>query len=323
MTHRQSRLLRFRERHPFRGRRRERIRQFLCPIRLRRQQRDLSMILAELLLQFGVAIAQIRGNRQSRRRRNPAQPSKRRAAFFSGRELSYSPLRYYRLLRSLRDPLHQALPRPLRNRLLLGAHADYSHIHKSLRKGGATICALIQMRLHVAILLRCQRLHGIERQVFLRDVRRLAQTCNAFLIVISANRILVFTVPSGSPVFSEISEWLNPSKKASSTDFCCSTGSESITPRTFSSSEFRSASCARLVEEGKANNSTGSEKRRLRITSIERFRATTTSQPPSDPRPETKAPGFFHIWTKISCITSSASPVSFNTRNATEYTMVP
>src|SRR5271166_6964492 len=135
------------------------------------------------------------------------------------------------------------------------------------------------MRLGVAVLLRRQRLHGIKRQDFLRDVRP-AQTFSAFLIVINAKRIRVFTVPSGSPVFSEISEWLNPSKKASSTDFCCSTGSESITPRIFSRSEFRSASCARLVEEGNANSSTGSDGRRLRITSIERFRATTTSQPP-------------------------------------------
>ena len=52
--------------------------------------------------------------------------------------------------------------------------------------------------------------------------------------------------------------------------------------------------------------------------SIDRLRATTASHPASDPLPETKDRGLLHTCTKISCITSSASLESFNTRSATE-----
>ncbi len=69
---------------------------------------------------------------------------------------------------------------------------------------------------------------------------------NAFLSVVSALRILVFTVPSGSPVISAISECVSPSKNAISSVFRCSIGSWTITPRAFSIMLFRSASSARL-----------------------------------------------------------------------------
>ena len=57
---------------------------------------------------------------------------------------------------------------------------------------------------------------------------------NAFLSVINAARILVLIVPSGSPVFAAISEWLSPSKYAISIALRCAAGMLPITPRIFS-----------------------------------------------------------------------------------------
>src|SRR5580698_1323791 len=54
-----------------------------------------------------------------------------------------------------------------------------------------------------------------------------------FFSVCTAVRNLVFTVPSGSPVFAAISVCVNPSKYASSTAALCSCGNFSRAPRTF------------------------------------------------------------------------------------------
>jgi hypothetical protein len=46
------------------------------------------------------------------------------------------------------------------------------------------------------------------------EIRRHAETSNAFLIEINADRMRVFTVPSGCPVFAAISVCVCPSKNA-------------------------------------------------------------------------------------------------------------
>src|ERR1700761_5776642 len=72
-----------------------------------------------------------------------------------------------------------------------------------------------------------------QYQVVLRNLFR-SHAWKAFLSVRIALRILVFTVPSGSPVISAISEWVRPSKKAISNVLRCSCGSCRMTIRAFS-----------------------------------------------------------------------------------------
>ena len=70
-----------------------------------------------------------------------------------------------------------------------------------------------------------EKLHGKQGEVVLIEVYVVVHALNAFLSVSSALRILVLTVPSGSPVISAISECVRPSKKAISRVFLCSGGS--------------------------------------------------------------------------------------------------
>ena len=98
----------------------------------------------------------------------------------------------------------------------------------------------------------------------------------------------VFTVPSGSPVISAISEWVSPSKKAISSVLRCSAGRRTTALRARSISRERSASSARLHAEARFISSTCSVGRLRRKESMERLRATTDSQPPKLPRVATK-----------------------------------
>src|SRR5260370_4673976 len=166
-----------------------------------------------------------------------------------------------------------------------------------------------------------EQLHGKQRQIFRCNTPLFAHAVNAFLSEVSALRIRVFTVPSGSPVISAISECVSPSKNAISSVLRCSIGSSRITPRAFSIRLFRSASSARLQFEASAISSTCSLGRFLRNASIDRFLATTVSHPPRLPRVAMKPFGLRHICIKTSCNTSSADAGSRSTLNATEYTI--
>src|SRR4029079_8287791 len=179
------------------------------------------------------------------------------------------------------------------------------------------------MQAHRGRLSLRESLHCVEDQILMRNVCALHHVSIAFLKLINADLILVFTVPRGSPVLAAISEWVSPSKNANFTEFCCSEGRSFITCLTFSISEFRSISEAKFIGEANTTSSTDSVGFLRRSASIARLRAITASHAPMEPRPCTKESGFLQIWKNISCITSSAWPGSFSTRSATEYTMLP
>ena len=84
-----------------------------------------------------------------------------------------------------------------------------------------------------------------------------------------------------------------------------------------------SGCCVRLLRQGcrrraRFISSTISVGRRRRMTSMERLRATTASQPPREPRVAMNCSGCRQICMKISCRMSSAAGTSRSTRRATE-----
>ena len=95
----------------------------------------------------------------------------------------------------------------LHQRQLLTALFAMSHMQHNLRR-----------------FVRRKELHGEQRQIVLIVMSGRAHALNAFLSVINALRILVLTVPSGSPVISAISECVSPSKNAISRVLRCSSG---------------------------------------------------------------------------------------------------
>ena len=123
---------------------------------------------------------------------------------------------------------------------------------------GAALHAAVEMVGDGRGLIRCQELHCVEDEVFgvgmvagAAGAGKLewligAHDWNAFLSVSRALRMRVFTVPSGSPVISAISECVRPSKKAISRVLRCSVGRSLMTPRACSIRKLRSASSARL-----------------------------------------------------------------------------
>ncbi len=111
----------------------------------------------------------------------------------------------------------------------MGVHIDRMRIHREialhLGQLPPALIAVLDMRRDCRCLLLREQLHGEQRQIFRFDMFGRVHARNAFLNVVSALRILVFTVPRGSPVISAISECVSPSKKAISSVFRCSAGS--------------------------------------------------------------------------------------------------
>ncbi len=77
----------------------------------------------------------------------------------------------------------------------------------------------LQMQTDLLILFRTKELQRKECEIFWIDVPIRVHACSPFLSVNNALRIRVFTVPSGSPVISAISECVSPSKNAISSVF--------------------------------------------------------------------------------------------------------
>src|SRR5262249_39385331 len=126
------------------------------------------------------------------------------------------------------EPLAGALRRPWPR----GRECQQGQVAAQRFKLAAAFLARSQMRLQfrTRIVLECA--HGVERQVF-RELCVVRHE-NAFLNASNAERMRVFTVPSGSPVLPAISVCVMPSKKAISRAWRCSWGSPASTPRIFS-----------------------------------------------------------------------------------------
>ena len=88
----------------------------------------------------------------------------------------------------------------------------------------AARCAGIDVGTDLRRLFGRERSHRVEREIVLRNVSPVCHALNAFRTLVSAIRILVFTVPSGSPFSFAISACVMPPKNASSTLSRCSAG---------------------------------------------------------------------------------------------------
>src|SRR5580698_6986852 len=102
--------------------------------------------------------------------------------------------------------LQEAIARAWRKRLLRHREGKNGQSSRDIGKPAPAFGARIEMTLHRCIFRRRKQAHRVEREVFFGNVIAVSQACNAFRIEIKARRMRVFTVPSGSPVFSAISE---------------------------------------------------------------------------------------------------------------------
>src|SRR5260370_12908596 len=93
------------------------------------------------------------------------------------------------------------------------------------------------MRAHRCRFFLWQRAERQKLELFFPYVLCVTQLSTCFNFSI-ADRIRVFTVPSGSPVFAAISECVMPSKYAHSNANRCPSGNLPITARTFSHRSF-------------------------------------------------------------------------------------
>ena len=106
---------------------------------------------------------------------------------------------------------HQALAGQGRGRV----HVDRMGVHGQIALDVGQLLTALRALLHVSRdgpgFVFAQQLHGKQSQIFRFDMSGQVHDWKAFLNVVRALRILVFTVPSGSPVISAISEWVRPS----------------------------------------------------------------------------------------------------------------
>src|SRR5262249_2831744 len=118
---------------------------------------------------------------------------------------------------------HQPLSRALRRLWTHRGESQQRGIGAQRLQFPTAVGARRQMHLQIGAGFSIERADSVQRQVFRELVMVLH--ANAFRTANNAERILVFTVPSGSPVFAAISVWVMPSKNAISSVRRCSAGS--------------------------------------------------------------------------------------------------
>ena len=123
-----------------------------------------------------------------------------------------------------RKPIYESLPGTTWQRLPIDAKRNQGEI--PLQPGEFATARLTSrdVQANGRRLFCRESLKRVERQVVLRNVLPFPHASSLFRRLFSAVRILVFTVPSGWPVFAAISACVNPSKNAISNEFCCSGG---------------------------------------------------------------------------------------------------
>ena len=127
-------------------------------------------------------------------------------------------------LRLFGDLAHEALAGGGRGRDYVGGHGVGDEVALQLGDLAAAEVAGLCVHLGLTHAVLGQKLEREEDEVVFRDVIADGHASSSFLRLNSALRIRVFTVPSGSPVISAISEWVSPSKYAISSVFLCSNG---------------------------------------------------------------------------------------------------
>src|SRR5437764_11221654 len=157
----------------------------------------------------------------------------------------------------------QALARALRRSWANGGKSEHCHIGINLAKFAPACLAILEMATHLRSLLLRQLAHREEHQI-VDDLLMVSHAASTFRRLSRAARMRVLTVPSGSPLLLEISEWVSPSKNAISSGLRCSMGRRSTAARIFAMIMLRSVVCSRRVSTATITSSIPHSGRRRR-----------------------------------------------------------